>query len=152
MHWHPTSACWCDLPLQHLGVILWVAFVQTAFCHCQLDVCAAGPWRAQSKRDATAPDDCGVRAQAAGCLQGECHLQTVQCLLHLLCPLRPLLTCGMCMHAMFQHEQLATGINRPQMSLYAVCIPVLSHNSPSLQAEQCIIMSQWLQSTNCVKQ
>ncbi len=67
-----------------------VAFVQTAFCHCQLDVCAAGHWRAQSKRDAAAPDERRVRAQAAGCLQGECRLLAARSLLHLSCPLSPL--------------------------------------------------------------
>ena len=93
MHWCPVSVCRCDLPLQHVGVILWVAFVQSVFCHCQLEVCAAGPWGAQSKRDAAAPDERRVHAQAAGCLQGECHLQIMQ-LLHLSCPVLPLFPLG----------------------------------------------------------
>ena len=55
---------------------------------------AAGSWGAQSKRDAAAPDERRVRAQAAGCLQGECHLDAVQSLLHVSCPLRPLFRHG----------------------------------------------------------
>ena len=45
----------------------------------------------------------------------------------------------------------APDMYRPQMSLYTVCDSILSHSGLSLQAEQRIIRSPWLQSTSCAK-